>query len=135
MFLTLDDIAVYATEMTARFEGNCKECGEYFGPGTKIKWLKPVGTFHIDCYEKYVRLESGLVEVLTLLLKSPSRAKEKLIRTLTHADPDQLYRATQKLLAAYGELVGFDLLDQAFSYENVEHEDLISTLNHKHKNK
>jgi len=42
---------------------------------------------------------------------------------------------TQKLLAAYGELVGFDLMDQAFSYENVEHEDLISTLNHRHKKK
>ena len=40
---------------------------------------------------------------------------------------------TKKLLAAYGELVGFDLLDQAFNYENVEHEDLISTLNHKNK--
>ena len=42
---------------------------------------------------------------------------------------------TQKLLAAYGELVGFDLMDQAFSLENVEHEDLISTLNHRHKKK
>ena len=42
---------------------------------------------------------------------------------------------TKKLLAAYGELVGFDLLDQAFNYENVEHEDLVSTLNHQSKKK
>ena len=40
---------------------------------------------------------------------------------------------TQKLLAAYGELVGFDLIDQAFNFENVEHDDYVSRVNHTKK--
>ena len=56
--------------MQSKYPGRCKACGGYFPQGADIEWLDGVGAFHADCYKKYAGLESGLQEVLILLLKN-----------------------------------------------------------------
>ena len=119
MFLTLKDLSKFASISTAtKYTGICKQCEKSFDVGTDMKWLQPIGPFHIDCYERYASFESGLEEVLELLLKSTSQAKQKLIQTLTHCNLDRLYSIIGTLVDAEDHDNVIELLNNIRETEN-----------------